>query len=136
MASQTKYLQSGARAHHDVVDERLVGPRVVKGRGHVHVAVDQDEQRPLEAAHRHHRVTGSRRHRRHRRRRFCPAARLPELPGGHVVSREQAVPGVAQVFPQLLVQLLRDAADMWVTRTARTKPRFALVRQAQPVVRK
>lgn len=40
--------QRGAAAHQHVVDQRLIGPGVVEGRGHVHVTVCQDEQRPLE----------------------------------------------------------------------------------------
>lgn len=37
-------------AHQDVVDQRLIGPGVVEGRGHVDVSIHQDEQRPLKTA--------------------------------------------------------------------------------------
>lgn len=36
--------------HQDVVDQRLIGPGVVEGRGHVDVSIHQDEQRPLKTA--------------------------------------------------------------------------------------
>lgn len=34
--------------HQDVVDQRLIGPGVVEGRGHVYVSIHQDKQRPVE----------------------------------------------------------------------------------------
>ena len=40
------------------MDQRLIGPRVVEGRGHVHVTISQNEQRPLETG-----VTGTITHR-------------------------------------------------------------------------
>lgn len=33
--------------HQDVVDQRLIGPGVVEGRGHVYVSIHQDKQRPM-----------------------------------------------------------------------------------------
>lgn len=31
------------------MDQRLIGPGVVEGRGHVHITIRQNEQRPLKA---------------------------------------------------------------------------------------
>lgn len=88
------------------MDQCLIGPGVVEGRGHVHVTIGQDEQRPLE--------TGEQHHYKHTHAQQCIVGGgvsvvtvLPELSGGHVVSGEEAVSGVPQVLTELLVQLLR-----------------------------
>lgn len=40
--------------HQDVVHQRLIGPGVMEGRGHVQVTIHQHEQRPLETTHRNY----------------------------------------------------------------------------------
>ena len=62
-----------------VVHERLVGPRVMQRRGQVKIAIEQNQQRPLEA-------------------------QLPAVT--HLVIQEQTIAAVPQVFADFFVQFL------------------------------